>query len=351
MELVVKRFCELNAEELYEILSLRAETFIAQQGIVYNDLDGLDRVATHLFYLDTPRDEDAHGEKNVAAYLRVIDSGVTHDGVAYPGPTIGRVCSRRKGYGIGGKLLRDTIAYVAENYDASTLFVEAQATSEVVYAREGFEAAAQPSETITHYGIEHHLMTLNLDQARRALGIDDVPVKIDASRVVIRPVYTDELPLLRRVSITTFIDTFLPFKTADDLADYVQKAYDLDVLKKELADPEGIFYFIEVDGRVAGYLKLSVGYAQTEAQRADSLEVQRIYLLPAYKSRGLGSQLMAFVLQQARLLGKTRAWLGVWGHNEPAKALYAKFGFKPFGHHTFVIGLDPQTDELWERDV
>ena len=48
MELVVKRFCELNAEELYEILSLRAETFIAQQGIVYNDLDGLDRVATHL---------------------------------------------------------------------------------------------------------------------------------------------------------------------------------------------------------------------------------------------------------------------------------------------------------------
>ena len=34
MELVIKRFGELSAEELYEILSLRAETFIAQQKIV-----------------------------------------------------------------------------------------------------------------------------------------------------------------------------------------------------------------------------------------------------------------------------------------------------------------------------
>lgn len=49
MELVIKRFGELSAEELYEILSLRAETFIAQQKIVYNDLDGLDYRATHVF--------------------------------------------------------------------------------------------------------------------------------------------------------------------------------------------------------------------------------------------------------------------------------------------------------------
>ena len=101
MELVIKRFGELSAEELYEILSLRAETFIAQQKIVYNDLDGLDYRATHVFYLDTPQGEETQGEKTVAAYLRILDPGVV-----YPQPTIGRVCSRRKGCGIGGKLFR-----------------------------------------------------------------------------------------------------------------------------------------------------------------------------------------------------------------------------------------------------
>ena len=138
MELVIKRFGELSAEELYEILSLRAETFIAQQKIVYNDLDGLDYRATHVFYLDTPQGEETQGEKTVAAYLRILDPGVI-----YPQPTIGRVCSRRKGCGIGSKLLRDTIAYLAENTGSSTLLVEAQVSAEAVYRREGFPDAAR----------------------------------------------------------------------------------------------------------------------------------------------------------------------------------------------------------------
>lgn len=346
MELVIKRFGELSAEELYEILSLRAETFIAQQKIVYNDLDGLDYRATHVFYLDTPQGEETQGEKTVAAYLRILDPGVV-----YPQPTIGRVCSRRKGCGIGGKLLRDTIAYLAENTGSSTLLVEAQVSAEAVYRREGFEQTVQTDGPIEHFGVKHHLMSLDLNKVRKTSGIDDMPEKIDESCVSIRPVHADELPLLQRISINAFVDTFLAFKTADDLADYVEDAYGADTLAQELVDPEAAFYFIEVNREVVGYLKLSVGYAQTEAQRADSLEVQRIYLLPSYQGRGLGSLLMSFALTQAKKLGKTRAWLGVWGHNEPAKALYAKFGFKKFGHHTFVIGSDHQTDELWERAI
>ena len=231
-----------------------------------------------------------------------------------------------------------------------TLLVEAQVSAEAVYRREGFEVA-QTDKPITHFGVKHHLMSLDLNKVRKTSGIDSMPERIDESCVTIRPVHADELPLLQRISINAFVDTFLAFKTADDLADYVEGAYGADTLAQELADPEAAFYFIEVNREVVGYLKLSVGYAQTEAQRADSLEVQRIYLLPSYQGRGLGSLLMSFALTQAQKLGKTRAWLGVWGHNEPAKALYAKFGFKKFGHHTFVIGSDHQTDELWERDV
>ena len=49
MELKVKFFPKLTAEELYEILKARAEIFIVEQNCVYQDLDRRD-------YESQPRD-------------------------------------------------------------------------------------------------------------------------------------------------------------------------------------------------------------------------------------------------------------------------------------------------------
>jgi len=43
-----KHFNELSNLELYDLLQLRAEIFVVEQTCIYNDLDGLDKVATHL---------------------------------------------------------------------------------------------------------------------------------------------------------------------------------------------------------------------------------------------------------------------------------------------------------------
>ena len=42
MELIVKKFNELTTTELYEILSSRADIFITERNIHYNDLDRID---------------------------------------------------------------------------------------------------------------------------------------------------------------------------------------------------------------------------------------------------------------------------------------------------------------------
>ena len=49
MELKVKFFPELTAEELYEILKARAEIFIVEQNCVYQDLDGRDYKSLYVF--------------------------------------------------------------------------------------------------------------------------------------------------------------------------------------------------------------------------------------------------------------------------------------------------------------
>lgn len=52
MELVVKRFSELSAEELFEIYKLRVSVFVVEQKCPYQEVDGADRTAYHLWLED-----------------------------------------------------------------------------------------------------------------------------------------------------------------------------------------------------------------------------------------------------------------------------------------------------------
>ena len=328
MKLVIKRFGQLTAKELYQILSLRAETFIVDQQIMYNDLDNVDQVSTHVFYQDTD---------SVAAYLRIIDAGQS-----YNSPLIGRVCVSNKGAGIGSKLLHDTLDYLAQESSASKVLVESQLKAQPFYERAGFTQVS--SKVLDYFGILHHVLSFDLDayrQTRNTISIDDVHVSI-------RPLETADLRSLQKLSVETFVDTFIDSNTADDLASCMDSLYNTEKLTRELAAKHSYFYFVEVEDQVAGYLKLNTRYEQTEGQRDDSLEIERLYILPRFKGLHLGSKLMEFALDLAKEKGKKRVWLGVWEHNEPAKAFYSHWGFKRFSQHTFPVGSDPQTDELWE---
>ena len=328
MKLVIKRFGQLTAKELYQILSLRAETFIVDQQIMYNDLDNVDQVSTHVFYQDTD---------SVAAYLRIIDAGQS-----YNSPLIGRVCVSNKGAGIGSKLLHDTLDYLAQESSASKVLVESQLKAQPFYERAGFTQVS--SKVLDHFGVLHHVLSLDLDayrQTRNAVSIDDAHVSI-------RPLEDDDLRTLQKLSIETFVDTFIDSNTADDLASCIDSLYNTEKLARELSAKHSYFYFVEVEDQIAGYLKLNTRYEQTEGQRDDSLEIERLYILPRFKGLHLGSKLMEFALDLAKDKGKKRVWLGVWEHNEPAKAFYSTWGFKRFSQHTFPVGSDPQTDELWE---
>ena len=49
MVFFIKTFSELTNNELYEILQLRSEVFVVEQNCIYQDLDGKDQKALHVF--------------------------------------------------------------------------------------------------------------------------------------------------------------------------------------------------------------------------------------------------------------------------------------------------------------
>ena len=52
MDIVIKYFHELTTQELYNILQLRSEVFVVEQNCIYQDIDGKDQKAVHIFFTE-----------------------------------------------------------------------------------------------------------------------------------------------------------------------------------------------------------------------------------------------------------------------------------------------------------
>ncbi|MGH2195832.1 GNAT family N-acetyltransferase, partial [Enterococcus faecalis] len=80
---------------------------------------------------------------------------------------------------------------------------------------------------------------------------------------------------------------------------YFVQVYYLEKLQKELANPHSHFYFIIVDNQLAGYMKLKRERAQTEPMGPEKHDVERLYILPAFKGKKLGTQLLELAEEKA----------------------------------------------------
>lgn len=145
MELIVKRFNDLTTTELYEILVARADIFITEQNIHYNDLDRIDYNSYHFFYLD---------DEKVNAYLRAFYENDDKKRLR-----IGRVLTRNHGNGLGRKLLTDSIKFIKENLECKTICMDAQKHAIGFYEKFGFKVT---SDEFVEEGIIHVKMELEI---------------------------------------------------------------------------------------------------------------------------------------------------------------------------------------------
>ncbi len=144
MNLIVKKFDELTTKELYEILKARAEIFIKEQGINYQDMDDIDYDAYHFFYMDNDK---------VVAYLRAFN---VEDNNTLQ---IGRVLTLKHGEGMGKRIMEGTISYLKEFTDAKTLTMHAQKHAIGFYEKLGFMTVG---EEFIEEDVVHITMVLNL---------------------------------------------------------------------------------------------------------------------------------------------------------------------------------------------
>ena len=149
---------------------------------------------------------------------------------------------------------------------------------------------------------------------------------------------------LQQISRQTFLETFGSQNNAKNMSEFLDEAYKIEKLEKEINNPNSTFFFLKVKNQIAGYLKVNEKDAQTEKIVPNALEIERIYLKQSFQHQGLGLVLIKLAEEIAKKKNKNNMWLGVWEKNYQAQAFYKKDGFVRISQHTFVVGEDPQTD-------
>ncbi len=167
--------------------------------------------------------------------------------------------------------------------------------------------------------------------------------------ITIKQVRLNDLEQLQQIGQQTFFETFSTGNSDQNMTDYLAESFALPKLTRELQNTDSQFYFALAQDRVVGYLKLNTGSSQTEKQRDDALEIERIYVAKEFHGKKVGQILYDKALDEAQKKQASFIWLGVWEGNQRAIQFYKKNGFVEFGQHLFKLGEDEQTDILMKR--
>lgn len=300
MELVIKPFEELTAEELFALYKLRTAVFVVEQKCPYQEVDDADKEALHLWL----REEDG----SAAACLRLLPG--EHPGEA----VIGRVVSARRGQGLGARILRAGIDAARERLGAETVTLAAQTYARGFYEKAGFEAT---SGEFLEDGIPHIKMTLRINQSEINLSDTAAPA------FVLRRALPEDYPAVRAL---IRMECDLHRQARPDQfreADYPRAEYE-----ELLALPSPIAWVAEEGGRVAGLCFGVIRATEAKGVRRSKRVafLQDLAVLPECRGRGIATALVERARRQAAEAGAESLELYVWGFNRQAVNLYQKLG-------------------------
>lgn len=139
--------------------------------------------------------------------------------------------------------------------------------------------------------------------------------------VILRPVRKEEYVVVRKLAETIWPVCYKDILSVEQIRYMMDLMYSEEVISQEVSG--GVQYcFVEVDGKIAGYLAWGPWQAVPRTAK-----LHKLYLLPEKQGQGIGSSAVALVKQLLKMAGVRRLRLNVNRLNNNAIKCYSRNGF------------------------
>jgi diamine N-acetyltransferase len=157
----------------------------------------------------------------------------------------------------------------------------------------------------------------------------------------------NDAALLAELGARTFFESFAADNDPEDMRRHLESQFAPPIQLAEIANPAlDTLLLRDAEGRAVAFAQLRSGKTTAGVPAEGSIELWRFYVDKSWHGRGIAHALMDAAKARGRRRGARTMWLGVWERNARAQAFYRKHGFGKVGSQVFVVGSDPQTDDV-----
>jgi ribosomal protein S18 acetylase RimI-like enzyme len=152
----------------------------------------------------------------------------------------------------------------------------------------------------------------------------------------------DDAAAVGELGRRTFTETFGHLYSPENLAAFLAN-HDEANWRAELSDPRFAVRLGEANGEAVAYAKLGPPSLPFEV-KGPTIELRQFYVLKAFHGSGAATELMAWVLDEARRRGAGEIYLSVFVDNARARRFYERYGFEAVGRYDFMVGTHADED-------
>jgi ribosomal protein S18 acetylase RimI-like enzyme len=166
-----------------------------------------------------------------------------------------------------------------------------------------------------------------------------------SSNLSIKLIGPEKAELLSQLAIQAYNDHF-KYLWNDQGVGFINNTYSVEVLGRELADPNSQYYLAYWQQQAVGYLKTNLEAPLEELSNA--MELHRIYIIKKAAGRGIGKQLTQQCFKIAQSLHKEIVWLKVMASSRDSITFYQKAGFVMHGEAILAYpNLKPEYQKMY----
>jgi len=142
---------------------------------------------------------------------------------------------------------------------------------------------------------------------------------------------------LREISLEDHIDLYNLMKRIytpayhnywnDEGEWYVNHLYNVENIQNELEEKDSLYFFVLFENRTIGIFRIVYHVDPHNKVNRDYVKLHRLYLDQSIQNKGIGRQLMNWLMHKVKDEGYSKLWLDAMEQQPQALHFYKKLGF------------------------